>query len=190
MASNRRILKHYVRYSGDGAIIPGGNILSRVKPKVGNWTETDAYECCNGSVAPFTTLDGVWYLSDVYIQPVVNGAICFPDHLNSVAVLNPNLVGQVLPTSSVMLYINSNNFAGDAQPLLAAMAGANGRITLTQGTNIVTYSFTSASISDVGLMIYHDWLYGSNVAGTLNVVDASANDFNTTDPITISIALA
>lgn len=190
MASNRRILKHYVRYSGDGVIIPGGNILSRVKPKVGNWTETDAYECCNGSVAPFTTLDGVWYLSDSYSPPIINGTIVFPDHMNSVTVLDPNLVGQVLPTSSVMLYINSNNFAGDAQSLLGDMAGRNGRITLTQGNNIVTYSFTSAAIVDTGIMVYHDWLFGTSTAGTLTIADASANDFNTTDPITISIALA
>ena len=49
MASNRRILKHYVRYSGDGVIIPGGNVLSRVKPKVGNWTETDRISLLNRS---------------------------------------------------------------------------------------------------------------------------------------------
>ena len=51
MGTNKRILKHYVRYGGDGRIIPGGNILSRVKPKVGQWTETNAYECCNNDCA-------------------------------------------------------------------------------------------------------------------------------------------
>lgn len=55
MASNRRTLKAYVRYDGTGKIIPGSLILSRVKPKVGNWIETAAYECCNPTTTSTTT---------------------------------------------------------------------------------------------------------------------------------------
>lgn len=54
MASNRRTLKAYVRYDGTGRVLPGGPILSRFKPKVGNWVEIDAYECCN----PTTSCSG------------------------------------------------------------------------------------------------------------------------------------
>jgi len=50
MARNNK-LKAYVRYDGDGRIIPGSLILNRFKPAVGNWKETPAYECCN-YVAP------------------------------------------------------------------------------------------------------------------------------------------
>lgn len=45
--SNKRINKAYVRYDGSGRVIPGSLILNRFKPKVGNWSETPAYECCN-----------------------------------------------------------------------------------------------------------------------------------------------
>tara|TARA_R110000868_G_scaffold362028_7_gene624097 strand:+ start:621 stop:1007 length:387 start_codon:yes stop_codon:yes gene_type:complete len=45
--SNKRDLKAYVRYDGTGRVIPGSLILQRNKPKVGNWIETPAYECCN-----------------------------------------------------------------------------------------------------------------------------------------------
>ena len=45
--SNKRLLKAYVRYDGQGRVIPGGPILSRIKPKVGNWVEIQGYECCN-----------------------------------------------------------------------------------------------------------------------------------------------
>ena len=55
MASNRRTLKAYVRYDGTGKIIPGSLILSRIKPKVGNWVETVAYECCNELTTTTTT---------------------------------------------------------------------------------------------------------------------------------------
>ncbi len=46
-------LKAYVRYDGNGRLIPGSLILQRFKPKVGNWQEIDANECCN--YAPTTT---------------------------------------------------------------------------------------------------------------------------------------
>lgn len=47
--SNKRDLKAYVRYDGTGRVISGSLILQRNKPKVGNWIETPAYECCNPS---------------------------------------------------------------------------------------------------------------------------------------------
>jgi len=53
--SNKRINKAYVRYDGTGRVIAGGNILSRLKPKVGNWSETPAYECCNPTTTTSTT---------------------------------------------------------------------------------------------------------------------------------------
>jgi len=56
MASNKRINKAYVRYDGTGRVIAGSLILSRLKPKVGNWQEIDAYECCNPTTSTTTTL--------------------------------------------------------------------------------------------------------------------------------------
>tara|TARA_R110000868_G_scaffold185833_1_gene427864 strand:- start:13 stop:543 length:531 start_codon:yes stop_codon:yes gene_type:complete len=46
-------LKAFVRFDGTGRIIPSSVILAKSKPKVGNWTETTAYECCN--YVPITT---------------------------------------------------------------------------------------------------------------------------------------
>lgn len=49
-------LKAFVRYDGNGRIIPGGPILNRFKPKVGNWTEINSNICCQsatGCGAPF-----------------------------------------------------------------------------------------------------------------------------------------
>lgn len=47
MANNNNKLKAYVRYDGSGRVLPGGPILQRSKPKVGDWQEIDANECCN-----------------------------------------------------------------------------------------------------------------------------------------------
>ena len=54
-AYNRKDLKAYVRYDGSGRVVPGSLILRRQKPKVGNWTEIQAYECCNPTTTTTTS---------------------------------------------------------------------------------------------------------------------------------------
>lgn len=53
--SNKRDLKAYVRYDGNGRVIAGGNILQRSEPKVGNWEQIQAYECCDPYFTTTTT---------------------------------------------------------------------------------------------------------------------------------------
>ena len=53
--ANRKDLKAFVRYDGTGRVIPGSLILQRKKPKVGDWKEIDAYECCNPTTSTTTT---------------------------------------------------------------------------------------------------------------------------------------
>ena len=52
---NKRPLKAFVRYDGTGRVIAGSLILQANKPKVGNWQEIDAYECCNPTTTTTTT---------------------------------------------------------------------------------------------------------------------------------------
>lgn len=40
-------MKAWVRYDGSNQLVPGGPLLSKNKPKVGNWQEIPAYLCCN-----------------------------------------------------------------------------------------------------------------------------------------------
>ena len=55
MANSRKDLKAYVRFDGSGRIVPGSLILRRNMPKVGNWKEITAYECCNPTSTTSTT---------------------------------------------------------------------------------------------------------------------------------------
>jgi len=50
---NKRDLKAYSRFDGTGRIVPGSTVLRRQKPKVGNWKEVPAYECCNDVTLTF-----------------------------------------------------------------------------------------------------------------------------------------
>jgi hypothetical protein len=54
MANSNNRLKAYVRYDGSGRVIAGSLILQRFKPKVGNWQEIPASECCD-YIPPTTT---------------------------------------------------------------------------------------------------------------------------------------
>jgi len=58
MATNKRDLKAYSRFDGTGRIVPGSTVLRRNKPKVGNWIEVQAYECCDTveCIVPAVTL--------------------------------------------------------------------------------------------------------------------------------------
>jgi hypothetical protein len=53
-SNNNNKLKAFVRFDGSGRIVPSSLIVQAFKPKVGNWKEIDAKECCN-YVAPTTT---------------------------------------------------------------------------------------------------------------------------------------
>ena len=66
--SNKRVNKAYVRYDGSGRVIPGSLILNRFKPKVGNWSETPAYECCNVGVTLTDTIPDPFPLNAVSIR--------------------------------------------------------------------------------------------------------------------------
>lgn len=58
-------LKAYVRYDGSGRVVPGGNILNRFKPKVGNWKEIDK-NLCDCCIPLFITSNGDLYTFDFY----------------------------------------------------------------------------------------------------------------------------
>ena len=57
MSNSNNKLKAYVLYDGTGRVIAGSLILQRSKPKVGNWQEIDANECCNPTTTTTTTTE-------------------------------------------------------------------------------------------------------------------------------------
>jgi hypothetical protein len=53
--NNRKDLKAYVRYDGSGRVVASSLVLRRSMPKVGNWKEVPAYECCEPTTTTTTT---------------------------------------------------------------------------------------------------------------------------------------
>lgn len=56
MSTNKRDLKGFVRFDGQGRVVAGSLVLRRSKPKVGKWQEITAYECCNPTTSTTTTV--------------------------------------------------------------------------------------------------------------------------------------
>jgi hypothetical protein len=52
---NNQRLKAFVRFDGTGRVVAGSLILRKKAPKVGNWHEITAYECCNYTTTTTTT---------------------------------------------------------------------------------------------------------------------------------------
>ena len=78
MANNNK-LKAFVRYDGSGRVIAGSLILQRFKPKVGDWVEIDANECCN--YVPTTTTTSTTTSSSstttTTTTPTPGGCFCY-----------------------------------------------------------------------------------------------------------------
>jgi hypothetical protein len=54
-SNNNNKLKAYVRFDGSGRVVPSSLIVQAFKPKVGNWKEIDAKECCNYTTTTTST---------------------------------------------------------------------------------------------------------------------------------------
>jgi hypothetical protein len=79
MASiNKRPLKAFVRYDGTGRVIAGSLILQANKPKVGNWQEIDAYECCNPTTTTTTTTAPTTTTTTTTVEPTTTTTTTVP----------------------------------------------------------------------------------------------------------------
>ena len=70
--------------------------------------------------------------------------------------------------------------------------GRSGVLTLTQGSNSVTYAFTDQAFENSsygGANLYADNHYENSVPGSITIISPASGDFNTTQPITISYTL-
>ncbi len=173
-------MKEFIRYS-NGRAVPGTLVYREFKPRSGNYKEIVPGGCCNSN------LDGEWFFLDVYEPPFAQGLLDFPNHAISMSSANPNLVGIDGP-SEVMLYINTKDSNGNFYPFLAGIAGNSGILTLTQGTNSVTYAFDTGAFTFDGNMVIYDTIFGGSTPGSIVVTSPSAGDFNVFQPIIINIS--
>lgn len=107
---NNKRLKAFVRYDGTGRVVPSSLILARFKPKVGNYKEIDAYECCNpgstttttsSSTTSTTTTNPGYYTWTVYFGEGELDA-CNQEVSSTVYTSGPDFTGSVLYTDTAL----------------------------------------------------------------------------------------
>lgn len=138
------------------------------------------------------TTVGNFTLLNAYSPAGSNGSITFPGSDGSQS-NNPNTVG-LNPGNGI--YINKYNLAGtDESSVLDLLVGRSGTLTLTQGSNSVTYSFTNTAFNYTSGSPYANQYWWDNFhngasspLGTLTVTSSSPSNFNYTDTITITVS--
>ena len=194
--------------------IPGspGNISSSTEAR--NWLTTqdrfiisNDYSDGDGGGGNYTL--GDYMLSTQYSPAPLDGFISFPAHPvvggpGGQSVTNPNLVGTNDGEYEYQLYINSRDSLGnDSSVKLDQLIGNSGTLTLTQGSDSVTYTFTNRAFQtgypdQVGQepVYFYDSRFvinGESEAsplGAVSVLTPSLDHFNTVDPITITVTIS
>ena len=146
---------------------------------------------------------GDYKLAAQYAPAQNNGDITFPAHPqiagSGFGTTNPNLVGTEDSNYKYQLYINASDTNGnDRSSVLDQLIDNAGTLTLTQGSNSVTYNFTNQAFNHTNVGPSTPYFYdsqfgtggpgiGASHLGSLTVLSAATSDFNTSDPVSISI---
>lgn len=161
------------------------------------WLNNNGFWTSYDGLSPTTTTTtltpgpttGDYRLLAQYSPANNNGDMTFPNHNAANFSLNPNLVG----TAGYAIYINGNDLLGNSQvSILNNLIGNSGTLTLTQGSNSVTYSFTSTAFGTGmygGNQYYWDNQYNGSPLNTITVISPATGNFNTVDLITITISI-
>ena len=162
------------------------------------WLDASPYVLIGyGNTPNGTQINGDYYLYAQYSPAQLPGWITFPNHQINTYDLNPNHVGQTdnqtNSTYRTQIYINMfDDYNVDHSYIFNQFVGHSGTLTLTQGVNSVTYSFTDQAFevgNYGGNEVYADNAFENSVLGSITVLSPSNADFNTTEPITISYTI-
>ena len=131
---------------------------------------------------------GDYLLLAAYSPANSNGSITFPNHDANTFTLDPNS----LDDGGHALYINQYDSSGnDQSSVLNNLIGNSGTLTLTQGSNSVTYSFTSDAFSDTDVTGQYTWdpTMEASPANGLVVTSPASGNFDTSTAITITVTI-
>ena len=177
-------LANYIAGPSGGGPFASGSTAKTWLNNNGYWTSF------SGGATGATS--GNYNLLNSYSPANTNGSITFPGSDNA-ASNNPNTVG-LNPGNGI--YINKFDLAGnDQSSVLDSLLNRSGSLTLTQGVNSVTYSFTSTAFNFTSGAPYPNQYWWDNFhngaqspLGTLTVTSSSPSNFNYIDTIIITVS--
>ena len=130
---------------------------------------------------------GNYFFLAQYTDAGSHGNLTLPNHNAGTYYTNPNLLGQHGYTIYINKFDSSNT---DQSAVLNNLIGRSGNMTLTQGSNFASYSFTSSAFKNGGPgsnEYYWDDYYDTSPSGSLTLITPATSDFNSVDPITITV---
>lgn len=156
-------LKAFVRFDGSGRVIPSSLILQKSKPKVGNWKEINATQCCNGSSTTTTTT------TTADLRPRISSTACGPLlPYQEITIMNGDSIcdnmiyidGDFLQLSSPF-YVN----VGSTYRQFSAMGNqafpSGGCVSCVPGTTVFTKSYWLNSSDACSTTVFGELLFYS-----------------------------
>jgi len=181
MRNNNNKLKAFVRFDGSGRVISSSLIVQAFKPKVGNWKEISAKECCNGAFD--VTAD--WNLT----SPAVTNAATFKTFLQSGldgngnvnSFINVNIIDFSLINGRLKCNISTGTGGGTTLYLenisvssVIAINGFSGLLNINLSSNNITSNGINSAIFQNGIT-------------TLNLIINAIGTFNPSIPLPTSL---
>ena len=136
-SNNNNKLKAFVRFDGSGRIVPSSLIVQAFKPKVGNYQEIDAKECCN-YVAPTTT-------TTTTVAPTTTTSTTVAPTTTTTTTVAPTTT----TTTTIGGYVTWE-MAASTESEVDACNGGSGLVTLYSATSPLTvgmYLYTDTALS-------------------------------------------
>lgn len=135
-SNNNNKLKAFVRFDGSGRIVPSSLIVQAFKPKVGNYKEIDAKECCNYTTTTTTTV----------APTTTTSTTVGPTTTTTTTQTIFNFIGRVGNTSNDACNVGTNQTFYTTGPLQFGLYPQNGNVVYSDAglTQLVTDPFISA----------------------------------------------
>jgi hypothetical protein len=154
VANSNNQLKAYVRYDGTGRVIAGSLILQRFKPKVGNWKEIDANECCNFTTTTTTTT----------VAPTSTTTTTATPTSTTTTTIVPTTTTTTTAELNCFCYTVDNQTAGTLEYTYTDCGGSTATTTIGADTISIVCSSTTVT-GDDGLIITGGTLSCNNSEG-------------------------
>lgn len=191
-SNNNNKLKAFVRFDGSGRIIPSSLIVQAFKPKVGNYKEIDAKECCNytPTTTSTTTVLPTTTTTTTQVQSFIHQALW--SDLSEADACSGTFVTiyTSVPSlgNSVAIYLD----AALTQPVNYSYIASGGTVwsvlfgALAAGQNCPTPTTTTTTTEFPG---YYTWIAGKNTSAATACAEPTAPVYSAVTPLTFGVIL-
>jgi hypothetical protein len=156
-------LKAFVRFDGSGRVIPSSLILQKSKPKVGDWKEINATQCCNDTPTTTTTTTSggggtAWTAYFGYNNPLeacneVNGSVTLYTAENTIQNGTAIYADPALTVNAKLVYSSYNYYKFGGQNIVYQV-GDYSITVVTDGVLCTSLTTTTTTTTEPSIQQY------------------------------------